>query len=89
MYYFNHSLIFNGGTKQSLGIKLDEMAFFIRLNTIVPINDEVWLVYLDEGIFKKTIIGGVYSDEIEIDNQNDNMKIKITRYYKNEEIIRQ
>jgi alpha-glucosidase (family GH31 glycosyl hydrolase) len=47
IYYFNHSLSFTGtGVSQSLGIKLDEAALFMRSNTIIPIRQELWLVYL-------------------------------------------
>lgn len=47
IYYFNHKLVFNGtGVKQSLGIRLDETALFMRSNSIIPIKQELWLVYL-------------------------------------------
>jgi len=39
MYYFNHTKIFIGqGVVQSMGIKIDEAALFIRSNSIVPLK---------------------------------------------------
>lgn len=39
LYYFNHSKIFNGtGIVQSMGIKIDEAALFIRSNSTIPLR---------------------------------------------------
>jgi alpha-glucosidase (family GH31 glycosyl hydrolase) len=39
MYYFDHSKVFAGtGVVQSMGIKIDEAALFIRSNSIVPLK---------------------------------------------------
>lgn len=87
MYYFDHSKVFPGtGVVQSMGIKIDQAAFFIRSNSIVPLKKELWLVYLDAGRYSKTVIGGDYSDDIEIDYSSANLSIRVDRYYKNEEV---
>ena len=62
VYYFDHAKVYGGGVTRSLGIKLDETALFIRSNTITPLNGELWVVYLEEGTHRKTVIAGDYSD---------------------------
>jgi hypothetical protein len=40
-------LVFTGqGVSQSLGIRLNEAALFMRSNSVIPIKEELWLVYL-------------------------------------------
>lgn len=59
IYYFNHNIVFSGSdVSQSMGIKLNEAALFMRSNTIIPIKQELWIVYLETGVHHKQVIGG-------------------------------
>ena len=40
----------------------------MRSESVISISDEVWLVYLKEGRISKKIIGGGYSDHVEVIN---------------------
>lgn len=83
IYYFNHNIVFEGdGSKRSLAFKLNEAAVFIRSNSIVPIRNETWLVYLEEGVHTKRVIGGDYSDDIIVNYSHNQLEIAINRYYK-------
>ena len=62
IYYFNHDLVFDGGMTRNMGIKLNETALFMRSNSIIPIRQQIWLVYLDKGRHEKSVIAGKYSD---------------------------
>jgi alpha-glucosidase (family GH31 glycosyl hydrolase) len=62
IYYFNRSRIFEGGVTRNMGVKLDEAAFFIRSNTIIPFKKQLWLVYLKEGKYEMRVMGGKYND---------------------------
>lgn len=41
---------------------------------------------MEDGRHYKTIIGGDYSDDVEINYSSHNLTIQVNRYYKNEEI---
>ena len=61
IYYFNHSKIYPGGTTSYFGIPLNETASWMRSNSIIPIKQQLWLVYLEKGNVSRTILGGDYS----------------------------
>lgn len=87
VYYFDHNRVFEGlGVRQSLGFKLSEAPMFIRSNSVVPIKDELWLVYPSKGQHSKQVIAGDYSDAVTISNEGQQMEILVSRFYKNEEV---
>jgi alpha-glucosidase (family GH31 glycosyl hydrolase) len=84
IYYFNRSQIYKGATKVSLAFKLDETPFYIKSNSVFPFKGELWIVYLEEGVYEKTIITGDYTDIFNIEYVNLVLKIQVKRYYKDD-----
>ena len=88
IYYFDRSRIYEGGATITKIFPIAEAPFFIRSNSVVPIANSLWLVYLTPSatpITKTIIYSSNYSDDVSITyGYSHTLSISVYRYYENE-----
>ena len=45
---------------------------------------QLWLIYLEKGVYSKTIVGGTYSDDVTVNYTGQGISINIERFYESE-----
>ena len=76
--------MFSGGLKTAFSFTLDTTPFFMRTNSVIPMQSEIRIVAIKENFsLSETYLYGEYSDDVKIAYDGRQFKISVERFHKN------